>query len=152
MGAMSKRTRATLCGAVIGAVGGLWITWSTAVCVAVMTGGIDGLTIGWAIDAAKSWQIAGICGCAFLGLWTPNRLNGMVGWHMCWLIFANGGAIVGTLAGEYLRARWEEDNMLDLDWTPWPGGCGMVVGIVLGYLFFRVSRHKLGLNLPGPGA
>jgi hypothetical protein len=117
-----------------------------------MTGGVDGLTIGWAVDAASSWQIAGICGCVFLGLWIPKRLNGMVGWHMCWLMFANGGAIVGTLAGEYVRARWEEDNMLDLDWTPWPGGCGMVVGIVLGYLFFRVSRHKLGLNLPGPPA
>src|SRR5262245_57882013 len=143
MRAMSKRTRASLWGGVIGAIGGYWITWSTTLFVGIDTGGLEGST--WAVEAASMWQFAGMFTCALLGTRLPKRMEAILVWHMSWLLFANWASVIGCLVGEYVREYLEQAkvHLLRYEWNPWPGGCGMVAGILLGYLLFRAGvRHE----------
>jgi hypothetical protein len=133
-----RKVLTTVAAALVGAATGWLVCWIAPVYVSFL-GGFGEAQL-WAVEAARDWSIAGLGIGAIIGLVVssvndlPIRNCPFFCWP--WIITTVTGATVGILAGEWTSAMCEPTNQYvpSYRWNPWPGGVGLQVGAILGFV------------------
>jgi hypothetical protein len=129
--------------AIAGAMVGLAVAWVVPIVGIGIHNGIDGETIMWAWDASEVWQVpTAVAGAAVGAVLGITRLSRTV--HYSCLLWTVLSALIGMHIGELTRLQREEAQP-DVEvyfWNPWPGGTGIKIGAVVGFV---LSACLLGL-------